>query len=52
MTGIWLSKVASFLDRVANPVSRAMSGVGAGVLAVMMFLSANRNPAMMKKMGI
>ena len=40
MIGIRLANLASFLGKVANPVSRAMSGVGAGVLVAMMFLSA------------
>jgi TRAP-type C4-dicarboxylate transport system permease small subunit len=37
---MWLNVVASFLGKAVSPVSRAMSSVGAGVLAVMMFLSA------------
>jgi TRAP-type C4-dicarboxylate transport system permease small subunit len=37
---VWLNNLASFLGKIANPVSRAMSGVGAGVLAMMMFLTA------------
>jgi TRAP-type transport system small permease protein len=35
-----LDSAASFLGKIASPVSRATSGVGAGVLVVMMFLSA------------
>lgn len=35
-----LANVASFLGSVARPAARVASGIGAGVLAVMMFLSA------------
>ena len=37
---MWLPRLASFLARIATPAARATSGVGAGVLALMMFLSA------------
>jgi TRAP-type transport system small permease protein len=35
-----LSRIASFLMKMAGPVSRWMSGVGAGVLAALMLLAA------------
>lgn len=37
---MWLVRFASFLQRIADPASRAMSGIGAAVLAAMMFLAA------------
>lgn len=37
---MWLNRCASFLARIADPVSRWMSGLGAGILAAMMFLAA------------
>lgn len=40
MINMWLNSILSFLNKLANPVSRATSGVGAGILAVMMFLTA------------
>jgi TRAP-type C4-dicarboxylate transport system permease small subunit len=40
MTAMWLNTVASFLAKTANPVSRGMTSVGAGILAVMMFFAA------------
>jgi TRAP-type transport system small permease protein len=40
VSGVGLNSIASFLGRIANPMSRAMSGVGAGVLVLMMFLTA------------
>ncbi len=35
-----MNRIVSFLAGIATPVSKIASGVGAGVLAVMMFLSA------------
>jgi TRAP-type C4-dicarboxylate transport system permease small subunit len=35
-----LKRVASFLDKIANPLTRAISNFGAGVLVLMMFLTA------------
>ena len=40
MTTVSLSRIASFLTKIATPISRAMSGVGAGVLAALMLLAA------------
>ena len=40
MKSVWLNRVAGFLAKIANPISRGLSGVGAGVLAAMMFLAA------------
>jgi TRAP-type C4-dicarboxylate transport system permease small subunit len=37
---MWLNRIASFLTRIAGPISRGMSGVGAVVLAALMFLAA------------
>jgi len=35
-----LERIASFLGKIANPISRGMSGVGAAVLAAMTLLAA------------
>lgn len=35
-----LSRIASFLNGIAAPISRVMSGIGAGVLAAMTLLAA------------
>lgn len=35
-----LDRIASFLTKIAGPMSRAMSGIGAGVLAALMLLGA------------
>ena len=35
-----LDNIAAFLGKIANPISRGMSNVGAGILAVMMFFAA------------
>ena len=37
---MWLNRIASFLTRIAGPISRGMGGVGAVVLAALMFLAA------------
>lgn len=37
---MWLGKLAHSIDRVISPTSGVVNGVGVGVLAVMMFLSA------------
>jgi TRAP-type C4-dicarboxylate transport system permease small subunit len=37
---MWLKRFASFLAKMAKPVSWGMSGVGAGILAVMLFLAS------------
>ena len=37
---MWLNSIASFLNKIAYPISRAISRVGAGILALMMFLTA------------
>jgi len=37
---MWLPRLASFLSRIATPAARVTGGVGAGVLVLMMFLSA------------
>jgi len=37
---VWLSKATSWLSRVVEPVSRVWHYVGAGILAIMMFLTA------------
>ena len=37
---MWLPRFASFLATIATPAARVTSGVGAGVLVLMMFLSA------------
>jgi TRAP-type transport system small permease protein len=37
---MWLPRLASYLARIATPAARVTGGVGAGVLVLMMFLSA------------
>jgi TRAP-type C4-dicarboxylate transport system permease small subunit len=37
---MWLKSIVSFLNKIANPLSQSISNVGAGVLVVMMFLTA------------
>jgi TRAP-type C4-dicarboxylate transport system permease small subunit len=37
---MWLKSIVSFLNKIADPLSRFTSNVGAGILVVMMFLTA------------
>jgi TRAP-type C4-dicarboxylate transport system permease small subunit len=37
---MWLTRLSSFFAKISNPVSRTMGGIGAVVLAGMMFLAA------------
>ena len=37
---MWLNKVTKFLNRVVNPLVRFTKNVAAGILALMMFLTA------------